>query len=501
VGATVLAQGFAFALQMGTTVVLARLLLPGDFGLQAMVLAMTGFLALFRDAGLSVASVQRDVLTHAQTSTLFWINVAVGAALTVVAVATAPLLVVFYREPRLLWVTIAYAVSFLISSLAIQHRALLARTMRFVAIAWMDVLALTASTLVGIGMAAMGYSYWSLVGMAISSPLVTAAAAWIAMPWRPGRPRRNSGVWPMLRIGGTVTLNSLVVYLAFNTEKILLGRFWGADALGLYGRAYQLASQPVQQLNSAISVVAFPTLSRIQGDADHLDRSFLKCYSVVVSLTIPVALACALFAEEIVDVLLGPGWIGAAVVLRLLAPRVLASTLLNPLGWFLQASGRVGRSLGIALLIAPVVIIGIVAGLGHGPTGVALGYSTAMLLLVVPVVAWAKRGTGITTAAYWDSIKRPLVSGVAAAAVGGLFKGLATGALTPIPMLLLGLALSSAAYAWTLLVAMGQKDLYVDLLRQVFPQTRSASVALHVGAVPVAQSPAHIMKPRVLPRR
>src|SRR5262245_20859062 len=98
-----------FVLQTGSTMVLARLLSPEDFGVQGMVFAMTGFLNLFRDAGLGVASVQREVLTHEQTSTLFWINVAVGALLALVAVAIAPLLVIFYREPRLLSVTIVSA--------------------------------------------------------------------------------------------------------------------------------------------------------------------------------------------------------------------------------------------------------------------------------------------------------------------------------------------------------------------------------------------------------
>src|SRR5207249_3206686 len=148
-------------------------------------------------------------------------------------------------------------------------------------------------------MAALGCGYWALVGMAASNPLIGAAAVWIAMPWRPRRPTRRSGVRSMLHVGGTFTLNSLVVYLAYNTEKILLGRFWGAEALGLYGRAYALANLPVQQLNSSLNTVAFPALSSIQGDPERLNRSFLKGYAVVISVTIPVTISCALFAEEI----------------------------------------------------------------------------------------------------------------------------------------------------------------------------------------------------------
>src|SRR5437016_3543387 len=245
----VVAQGLTFVLQLGSTIVLARLLSPEDFGLLGMVVAMTGFLSLFRDAGLNVATVQREVLTHEQTSTLFWINVAVGAVLTTVAAVMAPVLVAFYKEPRLLSVTIVSAAAFLFNSLAVQHRALLNRAMRFVTMAKIDILALAASGVIGVSMAELGWGYWALVGMAVSGPLISAAAVWMAMPWLPGRPTRGAGVRSMLQIGGTVTFNSVVMYLAYNTEKALLGRFWGAEALGLYGRAYQLANLPVQQLN------------------------------------------------------------------------------------------------------------------------------------------------------------------------------------------------------------------------------------------------------------
>jgi O-antigen/teichoic acid export membrane protein len=468
-----LAQVLSFVLQTGSTIALARLLSPEDFGLQGMVVAITGFLMMFRDAGLSVASVQREVLTHEQTSTLFWINVAIGAILAMATAAMAPFMAAFYKEPRLIAVTVVSSTAFLFNSLAVQHRALLNRGMRFVTMAKIDILSLAMSATVGVSMAALGYRYWALVGMAVSNPLVSAVAVWIAIPWLPSRPARAAGVRSMLRMGGAVTLNSLVTYIAYNTEKVLLGRFWGAEALGLYGRAFQLANLPVQQLNSSISTVALPALSRIQGDAERLRRSFLKAYSALVSLTIPVVFSCAVFAEEIVRTLLGAKWIEAAAVLRLLAPTILALALVNPFGWFLQATGRVVRNLNIALMIPPAVILGVVLGLRHGPAGVALGYSTAMVCLVVPIVAWAKHGTGMTNTDYWNSIKCPMTSGAIAGLAAWLFKSVYAGTLTPIFMLALGSALLLAVYVWILLVVMGQKDLFGDLLSHVMQRNRS----------------------------
>jgi O-antigen/teichoic acid export membrane protein len=473
--AAILGQGYAFALQLVTTVVLAHLLSPTDYGLQSMVITLTGLMSLFKDAGLSSATVQRETLTHEQISALFWVNVAVGAFLTIVVAAMGPFLVAFYKEPRLLWVTAASATIFLFNGLAVQHHALLDRAMRFTTNTKIGILSGTIGAAIAIIMAALGCGYWALIAQNISLPIVDGVAVWIAMPFTPGRPRRATEIRSMLRFGGTVTVNSLVTYVAYNTEKILLGRFWGAAALGLYGRAFQLANLPVQQLMAAVGAVAFPVLSRMQGDVQRLRRSYLKFHSVVVSMTIPAVIGCSLFADEIVRVLLGPKWLGVPVVLRLLAPTVFVFALINPLSWFLRATGEVGRSLKIAFLIAPVVILGIVAGLRHGPAGVATGYSAAMVLLAVPLVAWAKHGTIISTADYWDCIKRPVGAGAIGGATGWLFKLAFGGVLPPFGLLTLGLTLSLAVYACVLLFVLGQKNLYVDLLSQVFQQGRGSA--------------------------
>jgi len=466
--AAVFSQGVGMGLQIITTIVLARLLTPTDYGLQAMVVTLTGFFSLFKDAGLSVASVQRETLTHEQISTLFWINVGIGALLMVIIACAGPLLAVFYKEPRLLWITVASATIFLLNSLSVQHRALLDRSMQFTTGAKIEILANIVGTVVAIGMAALGCGYWSLIVQTLSLYVVSTVAAWIAMPWMPGKPHWTPELRSMVRFGGTVTLNSFVVYLAYNTEKILLGRFWGSAPLGLYGRAYQLGNLPVQQLTGSVGTVAFPMLSRLQGDAARMRRSYLKAHTLVVSLTVPVVISCALFADEIVSTVLGPKWAGTAGILQRLSPAILVFALMNPLSWLLRATGRVERSLKISLLIAPVVILGVLAGLRYGPTGVALGYSAAMVVLVGPLVAWAKHGTEISTADYLDCIKRPLIAGVMGGVAGFLFKLACHATLAPLPLVVGEVTIAFGVYILLLLFAMGQKEMFIDLLGEVF---------------------------------
>ena len=449
---------------------LARLLSAEDFGLQGMVAVLIGFLGLFRGTGLGAATVQRLEVTHEQVSTLFWINVAIGATLAASTVVLAPILVGFYGEPRLYWITIVSGVAFVFNGLTAQHQALILREMRFVTLANIDLLSLTISSAAGVVMALFGWRYWSLVGMTVVASIVTTACAWLAAPWVPGPPRRKCGVVSMLHFGWMSTCNGLLVFLTWNSDNILLGRVWGADALGLYGRAYQLATLPVQQLTIAVGGVAFSAFSRIQDDPDRLARSFLSAYSLLVSLTIPIAISCPLFADEIIHVVLGANWMEAAPIFRLLAPAAVVFALANPLTWVAWSTGRAKRALGISAATTPVVIVGIVLGLSYGPIGVASGYSVAMVLVVIPIVVWAKHGTRITWAALWRATRQPLLAGLLAGAAGLIMKFTLSGMLTPIPYLLLGLGLIFSVYALGL-IALGQKSQYVDLLNQVFRRT------------------------------
>lgn len=468
---TLVAQGLKFGLRMGTTMILARLLAPGDFGVQGMVLTVTGFLGLFRDAGLSLATVQRDAITHEQTSTLFWINVGMGVVLALLLWAVAPALAGFYREPRLQQVAMVSALAFLFNGLAVQHLALLQRNMRFVALAAIDIASLVTSALVGIAMAALGYGYWALVWTAVSMPMVTVLGAWLAVPWVPGMPRRNCGIRSMLNLGGTWTLIGFIVYVSYNVEKVLLGRFWGADSLGLYGRAYQLVNLPTELLNSSVGSVAVPALSRLQGDAERLHKIFLKCYALVLSVTIPVTLICALFAEEVIWVVLGPAWSEAALILRLLAPTVLAFAVMNPFSWLLMATARNRLSIVIALFVPPAVILGILAGLRHGPAGVALGYSAGVCLSALPVILLCRRASGIPLRELREVVERPLLAGLVAATCGLGLKIILQGVLPPALTLITELSVTLGLYAWVLLMVLGQRDFLMDILKATFQKS------------------------------
>jgi O-antigen/teichoic acid export membrane protein len=465
--AKVLAQAANFSLRVGSLMVLARLLDPKDFGLIGMVTAITGVLSLFRDFGLSSATIQRVEVTGQQISTLFWINVLVGAGLCILLATVSPIVAWFYREPRLVLVTLALSSGFFFNALGIQHSAMLQREMRFTILSTIDVVSLTVSVVTGLTMAFAGFGYWSLVAMTIVPTVVTTIGLWIATKWVPGPPRRNTGIRSMVRFGGLVTLNGLIYYVAYNLDKVLLGRFWGAEAIGVYGRAYQLVNMPTDNLNSAVGEVAFSALSRVQNDIVRLRSYFLKGYSLVLALTVPITIAGVLCANDLILVVLGRKWSATAPIFRLLAPTILIFAMINPLAWLLYSTGLVGRSIKLISIIAPLTITAYVLGLPYGPKGVALAYSTAMTVWVIPHILLCIRGTTISFRDIMVTIRRPLLSGIVAAVFAAAVQFLFAGSLIPILRLALDGTILLGVYLGMLLYVMGQKDFYLDVLRSL----------------------------------
>ena len=228
----------------------------------------------------------------------------------------APALVAFYHEPRLFWVTVAMSAGFLFNAAGVQQLALLQRQMRYVTLAAIEFWCQLTSVGIGICVALAGYGYWALVAVAIGMSATMTVSLWMATAWIPGRPSWNAEIRSMLHFGGTLTLNGVISYLTYNFDKFVLGRVWGATALGYYGVASQLINIPNSNLNGAIGGVAFSTLSRLQHDIVRFRSYVLKGYSLNISMTLPVTIFSAAFAEDIILVVLGAKWANAVAVFQ-----------------------------------------------------------------------------------------------------------------------------------------------------------------------------------------
>jgi O-antigen/teichoic acid export membrane protein len=376
------------ALQIGSTAVLARLLTPRDYGVVAMVAASLGFVTLFRDFGLSIATIQRERITHEEVSGLFWVNIASGIALMFVMLAGAPLVAWFYGLPELFWLTVAYAVMAPINSLGAQHQALLQRAMRYSSLAVRDAISLTVGAVVGIAAASLGLGYWALVLMQAATSVCGVTALWWQSGWLPSRPRWVKGLNSLLKFGGTTTLSNVLSFLLQGLDSVLLGYFFGAGGVGVYNRAQSLLSKPMEQVMPAIMSVTTSAFARIASDSDRFERNTLRLLGMVACAAGLVVALTMGTADWLVALLLGPKWGAVVPMLTILALFAFVEPCASLLGTLLVVRGEPGKLVRWRLLSTPIIILGLVAGLRWGPVGVATTGAVSGLLVRAPLFFW-----------------------------------------------------------------------------------------------------------------
>lgn len=460
---TVLAQGGGFVLTTISTVVLARLLTPQDFGLVAMIAPLLTFMGFFRDLGLSTATVQQAEINHAQVSTLFWVNVALSAGLMLLAFALSPLVGIFYRRPEVVWLTVAYGVNCFLTGLSIQHTALLRRQMSFGTLASVNLASGAIGIVVGILAAARGFGFWALAMMSLSTSLASLIAVWWFCSWRPGRPMRGSGVRPMLWFGGFLTGGNLAYFLASNLYTLAIGRWLGAVPLGNYNRANQLYLVSLQQLSVPVSAVAVPALSRLQGEPDRYRAAFLQAVQALALGTVP--LACTLIAggDAVALLLLGEKWGEAAKLVRILAVAGLLMPVAGALSWLLITQGRAKTLMHWSLASVFIALATVVIGLHWGVVGVAVGMAanSTVAFLIFTFIACSQGPVKMQDVL--RAIRVPLLSGAAGLAAALLLRArLSAG--TPVEQ---GMLAILAAVVITLSLLLGPKSHRLTVLKTV----------------------------------
>ncbi len=382
---TAAAQGVKFVLNIGSAVVLARMLSPKDFGLVAMAGALMPILRTFREGGLSTATVQKQDITHAQVSNLFWINVAMGTLITAIGAGLAPAVSWFYHDERLTVVTVLLSLSFAISGAAVQHLALLNRQMRFAAVAGIDIASATGGFVVGVAMAHFGASYWSLVGMQLSTTVLELLLTWAVSGWRPQLPRRNSGTKPLLTFGASMTVYILLRRLAASTDVILLGRFYGAEPVGLYSRGQALLLRPLDQFISPFDTVFIPLLSRLQDQPERYRQVFIQAYGAIALLSFTFAGLLFGLSSPLVLLLLGKNWSAVIPVFSWLTIAALYIPLSYAAMWLLTTQARSRDLLLVGSVVPLLAVVSVAIGLPFGVTGIALSLSLVGLFLRLPI--------------------------------------------------------------------------------------------------------------------
>lgn len=410
---TLISQGLMFFIQLGSTMILARILTPRDYGVMAMVVSITGLAAILSNLGLSTATVQRAEISHEQVSALFWINAGVGTGVALVGAMLSPVVAWFYQTPELFWVMLALSSNFFINGLAIQHSALLSRQMRFYSAAKIQAI----STLIGIGVAIVaaqhGFGYWALVLNSIITSVTSVVGTWFASGWIPSLPRRNTDVKSMVKFGYDVVGFNVINYFSRNLDNVLIGRYYGSVALGLYSKAYQLLMMPITNLRDPLNRVAMPSLSRLQNEPEQYRNFYIKFISILAFVSMPGVVFMYVCSDNLISLVLGSQWMGASEIFKILAFAGLIQVTGSTRGVVLLSTGKSRKYLWWGAGNAFITILSFVIGLPWGPKGVATSYAVANYLLLYPSLLYVFKDTPVCVGDFFTAIYKPLVASLA----------------------------------------------------------------------------------------
>jgi len=373
--------------QLATTMVLARLLEPSDFGLVGMAMVMIGFVAMFKDLGTAAAVIQRKELTDQLLATVFWVNVVFGLVAMGGLILLAPLAATFYRETRVVPLLTMLATVFVISGLSIVHKALLERNLAFQKLARVEIIAVLSSSIVGIVAALWGYGAWSLVYQVLTFNVVMTVMLWVACDWKPALHFN----WGEVKSVSAFSLNlvgfNIVNYFARNVDKLLIGRYLGAQNLGYYDLAYRILLFPLLNISQVLGRVMFPIFSRVQDQIATFRRSYLTLVSAIAMVSFPLMLGLMALSGPFVLTVFGEKWRPVILLLVILAPVGLMQSIGTTVGTIYQAKGRTDWMLRWGIGAGFLIVLALVIGLRWGIIGVAGAYATVMAILAYPLFA------------------------------------------------------------------------------------------------------------------
>lgn len=395
----------------GSQVVLARLLLPSDYGLVALTGVFLTFAGMLTQLGLAAAVVQARHVTERLLATAFWLNVLSGVAVTGALVAAAPLIADFYGDERVTNLLRLAALTFTLSA-ATVHSALLQRTLAFKSLGSLE----TIGAVIGLGativLAWQGFGAYSLVlGPLLQTTLMTGVFWW-KVRWLPRTFMHRAELAQLWRFGGSLTGANILNFIARNADTVLLGRAVGAGDLGLYSRSYTLMMAPLSQVTGVITRVLLPAFAEMQHDLPRLRRAWLMTIRASMVIGLPISLGVAVTAPAFVETLYGQRWLGMVTVLTLLSASVPPQLIGRNLGPVYQAMGRTGLQFKITAIATTVTLVAIVIGLRWGIEGVALALLiktwTTSWISVLPVMRLIK----LTWRELWRSLRVLLLAAV-----------------------------------------------------------------------------------------
>jgi len=406
------------AVSFGTTLLLARLLAPANFGLVAIASLVVNTIQLFRDLGLSQALIywQEDIEKAANTA-LFLIA-AVGIILSMIAFSTAPLAAIFFDNDAVEPLVRVLAVTIIISSLNTVPATLLEKELDFKRLVLPSTLSNVGYALISLPLAFTGLGAWSIVWGQVGQLSIQATLTWAVSPWRPSFKLDKQVALAILRYGKYVIGAHIAVFFIYNLDNAFIGKLLGTAALGHYVLAFTLGSFPAVYIITLINRTTLAAYSKIQDRADLLRKAFLETLNYVLIITAPITLATIILARDFISVLYGQTWEAAVLPLQILSVYGLLRSVVSTSSNIFLVTNQVGQLNYIVYSeLALILLLGYPITLWGGLAGMSLLVSLAMLLGGIAAFTMIGKRLAINLIQHLNTVKTPTVASLASACV------------------------------------------------------------------------------------
>lgn len=410
----VVSQCLGTLVQVLGSAILARLILPADYGLLAMAGSAIALAAMLNNLGLTTPTVQRASITPEQVSTLFFLNVLGGTILYLIACLAAPLFANLFEDNRIIPVMALLGLSIPISAATAQFNAVLMRNMRWLTIQTINLSAQALGVLAAVMLAWLaGWGVYALVAQGLVVASVVLILSCFLSPWKPSIDFNLRSVRSEIAMGIDVFLFNILNYAHRQADNIIIGNKWGAIELGLYSRGYNLMSQISGITGGPLTNALIPALSRVADDSYRWRIAFLNSASIVSVCAGGLFVMLWAARSPLISILYGPSWEGVTEIFGFLALAGLSTAVCSPFSWAFVTLGRTRVQLYWIVIASPILVMSFWLGSSTGGLGVARAYATAVGLLNFVYVIIALHGTSVP---WWEGWSLKLGVYAAAAA-------------------------------------------------------------------------------------
>ncbi len=404
-------MGTITTLQFLTLAILARILLPSDFGLMGMIMVIIGFAQAFADIGLSNAIIHRQDVIVSHLSSFFWINILTGIFLFGCIILTRSFVVIYFKQPSLYNYLTITAFIFLITPFGQIFGTLLRKELRFKTLSKIEIAGAVIYSISTISFALAKFGILSLIFGQLIRSLFTVSILFVIFrkKWLPKFHFNIKEIKSYLSFGAFQMGERTVNYLNANIDYIIIGRFLGPEPLGFYRLAYRVITFPLTKLNPVITKVAFPAFSKIQDDNSRMRNGYCKVIKHISTLSFPLLAGMFVVAPEFVSLVFGEKWGPSIIVIQIFCVLGIFKSLGNPIGSVLLAKGRADIGFYWNVFVLLMVSVAVIVGVKWGIVGVAV----AILILQVPlffiIQPIVNKLLDLKLCQYFKAIQSPLI--------------------------------------------------------------------------------------------